>query len=658
MAMVFRGLSAAIACSLLSVSALAAPDIDKVAADYGARPSARSVWLSPSGDKIVYSTPFKTAGEAAVVADIGTGQTRIVFSSADARLYLNYCIWKTEDRLVCKVGANKTVYATRLGFSRVFSVNADGSGFKILSLKQDIRDVDIIQDGGDLVDALPDDPENILLGMWIPEKDNSGRLVAADYGYSVQRVNIVTGARTQVEKPRLDVAGYRGDNHGNIRFMETGFVDPDGLQRNFTVYRYRAKGSRDWVDLTGRVPIDYRPEIRFAGFDESGDRLLVMKKIEGRYALFSRSPGNSDDQLLFSHPNVDVEGVWRVGKYDRPVAAVFDTDYTELAFFDETLKKRTAALAKAFPKEPQVYIVDESWDGTRNLVFAGGDNNAGAFYRYDTKTHQLGELLKTRPEIAGYQPCPQKSITYKAADGTPIPAYLTFPPSGVSKKLPLVVMPHGGPSARDTRGFDWLAQYWAQLGYVVFQPNYRGSSGYGDSFFQKNGFQSWRTAIGDINDGVRGLIADGTADPAKVVAFGWSYGGYAVLQGAVVDAGLYKSVVAVAPVTDLGLMLERAKQYTSQMIVKSIIGSGPHLIEGSPAKNAERIQVPVFLFQGDKDLNVEITQSQAMDSALKSAGKPHQLVVYPGLDHQLDDSAARADMLSKSARWFEAAIGK
>lgn len=637
---------------------VAAPDIDKLAAAYGARPMARGVALSPSGDKIAYATPYQAQGEAAVVADIATGKTSVIFSSADARLRVQYCSWKTEERLVCKVYSIKVVEATRLAFSRVFAVNADGTNPVVLSQRQDSRDLGLIQGGGDVVDFLPDDPASILMSVWMPPRDMKDTNIVYDWGYSVQRVDIGTGRKTQVEKPRKDAMWFGSDNHGQVRLLQAGDQDPDGRMRNWTVFRYRPKGSRDWADFTAKLSFTGRPDVVVDGFDETGDGILIMKKVDGRYALASRAPGNGADTVLFSQPTVDVEGVERIGKYSRPVGAIYAKDYTEVSYFDPVIGRRAVALGKALPESPEVYILDESWDGKRNLVFAGGEKNPGVFYRFDVETRQLGELVKARPDVGAYAHATQRSLSYPAADGTMIPAYLTVPAGASGKDMPVIVMPHGGPSARDVRGFDWLAQYFAQLGYVVFQPNFRGSFGYGDAFFKNNGFKSWRTAIGDINDGARWLIQQGIANPRKVAAFGWSYGGYAVLQGAVVDPQLYRAVVAVAPVTDLGLMVARAKQYENQLIVADEVGSGPHLIEGSPARNAGRIEAPVLLFHGDKDLNVEITQSEAMDSALKSAGKAHQYVVYPGLDHQLEDSSARADMLAKSARWLEAALAK
>jgi len=238
-----------------------------------------------------------------------------------------------------------------------------------------------------------------------------------------------------------------------------------------------------------------------------------------------------------------------------------------------------------------------------------------------------------------------------------VPAYLTLPPSGAKAGLPAIVMPHGGPSARDEWGFDWLSQYFAAKGYAVLQPNFRGSSGYGDAWFQGNGFRSWRVAIGDVNDAGKWLGSQGIADVSKLAIFGWSYGGYAALQSGVVEPGLFKAVVAVAPVTDLAGLKEESRFWSNHVLANRFIGSGPHIREGSPAENVANMRAPVLLFHGDLDRNVGINQSRRMADRLRAAGKKAELVVYPKLDHYLEDSKVRADMLRKSDSFLRSALG-
>ena len=220
-----------------------------------------------------------------------------------------------------------------------------------------------------------------------------------------------------------------------------------------------------------------------------------------------------------------------------------------------------------------------------------------------------------------------------------------------------MVLPHGGPSSRDEWSFDWLAQFLAARGYAVIQPNYRGSAGFGDLWLAKNGFKGWRTSIGDVSAAARYLVKEGIAAPDRLAIMGWSYGGYAALQSAATEPSLYKAVVAIAPVTDLDMLKNDYSGFTNRRIVEEFVGSGAHVAEGSPLRHAAAIKAPVLLVHGDLDVNVGVAQSQKMDAALRAAGKSSELLLFKGLDHQLEDSEARALMLARIGALLDRTIG-
>ena len=264
---------------------------------------------------------------------------------------------------------------------------------------------------------------------------------------------------------------------------------------------------------------------------------------------------------MLARNDVDVDGLIRIGRQRRVVGASYATDRREAEYFDPELRKLGAGLEKALPGHPAIDFVDASADESKLLIYAGTDVQPGTYFLYDKVSHGLGQLLPVRPSLEGVALAPMRTVEFPAADGTMIPAYLTVPTGSSGKGLPAIVMPHGGPNARDEWGFDWLVQFFAARGFAVIQPQFRGSGGYGAAWYQKNGFKSWRTAVGDVNDAARWLVGQGIADKGKLAIFGWSYGGYAALQSQVLDPDLFKAVVAVAPVTDLQLLRNEEFQF-------------------------------------------------------------------------------------------------
>jgi dipeptidyl aminopeptidase/acylaminoacyl peptidase len=360
---------------------------------------------------------------------------------------------------------------------------------------------------------------------------------------------------------------------------------------------------------------------------------------------------------VFARPDIDVDGLMRLGRGQRVIGVTFATDRRQAYYFDPVLSKLAQSLGKALPDMPLINFEGASADEQKLLIWAGGDTNPGQYFVFDRISKKLTRLILSRPELADFTLASVKSIVIRAGDGSSIPAYLTLPPGSSGKGLPAIVMPHGGPDARDEWGFDWLAQYSANRGYAVLQPNFRGSTGYGDSWFQQNGFKSWKVAIGDIIDSGKWLISQKIADPSKLAIVGWSYGGYAALQSGVTAPELFKAIIAIAPVTDLNALKEQYRGYSNFDNVSAYIGNGPHIVDGSPARNADKISVPVLLFHGDLDQNVRVTASQLMADRLKAASKRVELIVFPGLSHGLNDSSARVDMLQRSDTFLRSTMG-
>lgn len=642
------------AAALIAALPAAAADL---ATTFAARPGALRAALAPDGDSMIYIASFQSGGRAVMFADLKSGKATQVFSTPNATVVPYRCDFKTATRLICLVYGIREAGRYTANFTRVIAIDIDGRNLKLLG-QRDVQGASrVIFDGGGVIDWLPDDPGHVLMQVDIADSETGdSNIRAAREGIGAARVDIRTGARTMVERSNLFAYRLGSDGQGNIRFRGSVERDPNGYWRDRISYAVRPKGARDWKPIVD-ASLSNPAATYFDGFDETGDQIFQLKLLDGRQALYRvATDGSGTAALVLAHPAVDIEGVKRIGKYRRAIGAEYTDDRNRIQYFDPKLAALTRSLGKVLTALPNVSIVDESWDGNKKLVYADGDNVPGRYYLFDSTTKQLGELVATQPLLDDVKLGSVTAIRYSSADGTSIPAYLTLPPGRADAKgLPAIVMPHGGPAARDSGGYDWLAQFFAASGYAVLQPNFRGSSGYGEDFFAKNGFQSWALAISDINAGARWLTAQG-ADRNKLAIVGWSYGGYAALQANVVEPTLYRATVAIAPVTDLPLMRKAAFEYINYKVIDAMIGSGPHVVAGSPAKQADKITAPVLIFHADKDLNVDIEQSRTMASALRSAGKRVELIEYKGLDHQIDDSEARRDMLTRSAAFLGTAL--
>ena len=633
------------------------------ASAFGALEMVYSAALSADGKRLVFVGPDAGTSTIAAVIDLATGSERQIARANAKPASLRYCDWSAADRLVCSLSGLKRIHTMLWPVGHTIAMDADGRHQVYLGQKDLPRQLSRRQADGFVVDWMNGLDGTVLMSRSYVAEETVGKIMPRiENGLGVARMDTRTGKATLIERPGDEAIEYISDGNGNIRIMTTTVVAESGYLRGVDKHFYRLPGDRAWHELgsytfdgkgvrggSGMTPLAVDPLI---------NAVYVRQPLDGRYALYRiKLDGSLDTELVFASKEVDVDDVVRIGRAGRVIGVRYTTHRAQVEYFDPVYKGIHATLARTLPNLPLISFVSTSADEKVMLVLARSDVDAGHWYVFDRVNKTLGEAITSRPALMGRMLSPVHAITFPAADGTPIPGYLTLPP-GVTeaKNLPAIVLPHGGPASRDEWQFDWLSQFFAQRGFAVLQPNYRGSAGYGDSWFAENGFRGWKTAVGDVCDGGRWLIAQGITEPSKLAVFGWSYGGYAALQANVLDAELFKAVVAVAPVTDLALLKNQAMVRTSAFLRADYIGSGLHIREGSPAQHAQRFKAPVLMFHGDKDFNVDIDQSRRMLKALRGAGRPSELVVYPELEHDLRDASARADMLRKSEAFLRSQL--
>ncbi|HVR91780.1 MAG TPA: S9 family peptidase [Novosphingobium sp.] len=638
-----------------------AQDAATLAAKFGAVESVQQISLSPDGNKVALIGPRPGGGQILYVADFTTGgPPKPILNASRAGEHLRWCNWSSDSRLVCGVSIAVNDAGQQVGFSRLIALDAVGGNLILLSSEVSSRSLGYMQYGGGVIDwDVAGKPGTVLMTrQFVPETTRGTNISSSKEGLGVEEVDTTNLKRRVAEQPRRATDEYISDGHGVVRIMGGQETASDGTLRPERNYQYRMAESRDWKPLGTVSTVGVGTGFDPYAVDSAKNLAYGFEYANGFRSLYSVAlDGTGTKQLVLSRNDVDIDGLVRIGRDDRVVGATYATERRSTDYFDPELKRLSVALGRALPGQPGISIIDANAGETKLLMLASSDTNPGMFYLYDKATRQLEEVLPVRNELVGVAMGTMKPISFPAADGTQIPAYLTLPPGSDGKGLPTIVMPHGGPGARDEWGFDWLVQFYAARGFAVLQPNFRGSTGYGSAWYQKNGFQSWRTAIGDVNDAGRWLTAQGIAAPGKLAIVGWSYGGYAALQSSVLDPDLYKAIVAIAPVTDLERLRQESVGFTSSALVDRFIGHGPHVREGSPAQNAERIKAPVLLFHGDKDQNVGIGESRLMASKLREAGKTVELVEFPGLDHQLPSSTARARLLTDSDAFLRRSLG-
>ena len=650
-----------ILAGLAAASSAAAQQAADPAVLFGAREGIEGIDLSPDGQRIVYLAPGPGASTVVLIQDLsGQRQPQVALRSDGNPERMRWCRFVTNDRLVCQVSLLSVNGDRIIPFVRLISLDADGANPKLMGQQDSFYDAYLRQRDGSIIDWLPGEGGAVLMSRsYVPEAGRMNtRLVRTSEGLGVDRVDVRTLRSTRVESPNRNASSYITDGRGQVRIMSSvGVRGATGQTASRVEYYYRREAGGEWRPFS---TFDMLTDegLRPIAVDATLNAAYALQKLNGRLALYRvRLDDSLATELVYANERVDVDDVVRVSNGSRVIGLTYAEEVRRVVYFDTEFAALSRSLGRAIPNLPLINFVGGSADGSRLLIRAGSDSDPGRYFTYDRTGRRLSEILLERPSLEGVALASVRPVSYPSSGGASIPAYLTLPPGRDPRNLPAVVLPHGGPSARDEWGFEWLAQYLAHLGYAVLQPNYRGSAGYGDQWLQQNGFRSWEISIGDVTAGARWLAAQGIANPQRMAIVGWSYGGYAALQAGVTEPGLFKAIVAIAPVTDLQQLKDDARGFTNARNTAEVIGTGPHITQGSPLQNVSRIAAPVMLFHGDRDLNVRVIHSERMDRALRGAGKRSELIVFPGLEHDLSDSAARSRMLREISAFLATELG-
>lgn len=462
---------------------------------------------------------------------------------------------------------------------------------------------------------------------------------------------------------------------GVYRWVLDKELNPRALLRRVSADRSYEVWWREQPKSAWRMLTRYRPGTE-RGFepvavDAEGELIVVSNLKNGRGELrrFDRAT-QKPGELLVGHPQADIEAsdVLYALDHAEPAGVRTEGDIPQTLWFDEKREAVQQTVDQALPAD-RVNDLQFLPDG-RVLVASRSPADPGTYYMFDPKARSLTEWARERPWLSPEKMGVTSTIRFKARDGLEIPAYLTVPRGREARNLPLIVWVHGGPHARDAYGYDPTVQFFANRGYAVLQVNFRGSTGFGDSFMAA-GFKQWgRTMQDDLTDGVRALIAQGRVDPKRICIGGASYGGYAALMGVVREPDLFRCAIDYVGVTDLTLLVElpeadynRWRDRESGVEMKARVGNPDDAAErkemdaNSPRLQASKIKAPVLMIYGTDDLRVPLRQGTAMRDALQAAGAKYEWKTYTGEGHGVGSVKNEVDVLRLMETFLSRNIG-
>ncbi len=329
------------------------------------------------------------------------------------------------------------------------------------------------------------------------------------------------------------------------------------------------------------------------------------------------------------------------------------------------MQRHFDAIMRYFEDRASFTLIGVSLDKTVWLLVAEGPTIPATAYVYDLNATEIRLIGSEHPQIPRDQLLDTAVVSYTARDGAQLWGYLTLP-RDTRAPPPLIVMPHGGPAARDSYGYNPRVQFLATRGYAVFQPNFRGSEGSGRTFAAAGHRQWGRRMQDDVIDGVQHLVSSGVVDGARMCIVGASYGGYVALAAGAFTPDLFKCVVAIAPVSDLIQVLNEERMEGRNSIGYAywtqVIGDPnrdrDELIAMSPARHAENFRAPVLLIHGSDDYTVRIEQSETMRNALQRAGREVRFVRVEHEPHYFYESANRRRLLEEIEAFVAQHIGR
>jgi dipeptidyl aminopeptidase/acylaminoacyl peptidase len=591
-------------------------------------PERTSPHLSPDGKRLAWLAPDKKNVLQVWVKTVGGSDDKMI--TADKKRGIRSYNWAEDDRTLLYAqdadgDENWHVYGVDLVSGSV----RDYTPFQ--GVRAGIQDIDHKH------------PDTVLVTMNVRNPQI----------FDVYRCDLRSGALTLDTENPGDVNGWTSDANMVVRGAEIAL--PDGG----TELRVRDDAKSPWRTL---LKVSMEENLGFDGFSPDGKSAYLESSVGNDTArLVERDLKSGKEKLIADRKDVDVGNVIVDPYTHKLVAAAFDHGRQEWQPIDPAVKDDFAALGKVL--DADFGIIGRDRANKTWLVGYTQDRGPVRFYTYDRASKKATFMFSHQPKLEGLKLAEMKSVTIDARDGLKLPLYLTLPVGVAPKKLPMVLMVHGGPWARDRWGYNSWAQWLANRGYAVVMVNFRGSAGYGKKFLHSGDKQWGKTMHTDLIDAVNWAIKQGYADPKRVAIFGGSYGGYSALAGAAFTPDVFKCAVDIVGPSNLFTLLKTIPPYWKPIISMFHTRMGDPekdkelLHAASPLFSADKIKIPMLIGQGANDPRVNQAESEQIVTALEKNGQHAVYVVYTDEGHGFARPENRIDFNARAEKFLSEHLG-